>query len=120
VVYKTLVKGTPFTLGFSLECELPVRIGSEANLLINAYGAHKQKDLFFFLLQTELGDIFKLSLHFTKDEVHSIQITYFDTMPVASSLCVLKSGYLFAASEQVTLITQVKPRFLLFHRSRRG
>lgn len=26
-------------------------------------------------------------------------IKYFDTVPVASSLCVLKSGYLFVASE---------------------
>ena len=47
-----------------------------------------------------MGDLFKLSLHFTKDEVHTIQITYFDTIPVSLSICVLKSGYLFSASEQ--------------------
>jgi len=31
--------------------------------------------------------------------VEKIEISYFDTIPVASSLCVLRSGYLFAASE---------------------
>jgi splicing factor 3B subunit 3 len=31
--------------------------------------------------------------------VHTISIAYFDTIPVANSICVLKSGYLFSASE---------------------
>lgn len=98
VVYKTLQKG------YIKECEFPRRIGHEFPVITNCFGSHKQKDLFFFLLQSELGDIFKLSLHYTKDEVHLIQITYFDTIPVASSLCVLKSGYLFAASEFVHFV----------------
>ena len=29
----------------------------------------------------------------------SLKVKYFDTIPVASSLCILKSGFLFAASE---------------------
>lgn len=32
-------------------------------------------------------------------EVKSLKIKYFDTIPVATSLCILKSGFLFAASE---------------------
>jgi len=67
--------------------------------MINSFFVHKQKDLFFFLLQSELGDLYKLTLSYTKDEVHNVLVQYFDTIPPAISLCVLKSGYLFAASE---------------------
>lgn len=61
---------------------------------------------FFFLLQTEDGDLFKVSMEMQEDdegnatgEVRCIKIKYFDTIPVATSLCILKSGFLFAASE---------------------
>ncbi len=61
---------------------------------------------FFFLLQTEDGDLFKVTLDMLEDadgkttgEVKRIKIKYFDTIPVASSLCILKSGFLFAGSE---------------------
>jgi splicing factor 3B subunit 3 len=33
------------------------------------------------------------------EEVTALKIKYFDTVPVASSLCILKSGFLFVASE---------------------
>ena len=33
------------------------------------------------------------------EEVKGLKIKYFDTVPVASSLCILKSGFLFVASE---------------------
>lgn len=32
-------------------------------------------------------------------QVISINLKYFDTVPVAASMCVLKSGFLFVASE---------------------
>lgn len=61
---------------------------------------------FFFLLQTEDGDLFKVTLDMSEDdegnptgEVRRLKIKYFDTIPVASSLCILKSGFLFSASE---------------------
>ena len=61
---------------------------------------------FFFLLQTEDGDLFKVALDMVEDsdgnltgEVKRIKIKYFDTIPVANSLCILKSGFLFVASE---------------------
>lgn len=55
--------------------------------------------MFFFLAQTEQGDIFKITLEVDDDMVTEIQLKYFDTIPVATSLCVLKSGFLFAAAE---------------------
>ncbi|KAI0150038.1 CPSF A subunit region-domain-containing protein [Hypoxylon sp. NC0597] len=70
---------------------------------------HKLKggaDTFFFLLQTEDGDIFKLTFNMQEDSngnltggVRRIRIKYFDTIPVSNSLCILKTGFLFAACE---------------------
>jgi len=54
---------------------------------------------FFFLLQSEEGDLFKVTIDHQDDEVLALKIKYFDTIPVAASLCILKSGFLFAASE---------------------
>ncbi|EPS33156.1 Pre-mRNA-splicing factor rse1 [Penicillium oxalicum] len=67
---------------------------------------HKMRGAFFFLLQTEDGDLFKLTLDMVEDEngqltgeVRRLKIKYFDTVPVASSLLILKSGFLYVASE---------------------
>ncbi|POS86551.1 WD40 repeat-like protein [Erysiphe pulchra] len=61
---------------------------------------------FFFLLQTEDGDLFKVTIEMVEDdngqptgEVKLLKIKYFDTVPIASSLCILKSGFLFVVSE---------------------
>lgn len=61
---------------------------------------------FFFLLQTDDGDLFKLSIDMIEDgdgnptgEVKRLKIKYFDTVPVASSLCILKSGFLYLATQ---------------------
>ena len=54
---------------------------------------------FFFLLQTEDGDLFKVTIDHENENVNALKIKYFDTVPVASSLCILKSGFLFVASE---------------------
>ena len=57
------------------------------------------QSMFFFLAQTEQGDIFKVTLETDEDMVTEIRLKYFDTVPVASSMCVLKTGFLFVASE---------------------
>ncbi|KAI9795517.1 MAG: pre-mRNA-splicing factor rse1 [Piccolia ochrophora] len=73
---------------------------------ITAGVMHKMRGAFFFLLQTEDGDLFKVTLEMVEDdggqptgEVKRLKIKYFDTVPLASSLCILKSGFLFVASE---------------------
>lgn len=67
---------------------------------------HRMRGAFFFLLQTEDGDLFKLTLDMVEDdngqltgEVRRLKIKYFDTVPVASNLLILKSGFLYVASE---------------------
>lgn len=96
LVYKSLTTGNK-----ELRVPFPKRVGAptDRSLILNCYATHKQKDLFFFILQTELGDLLKLSLKFTQEEVHNIQLQYFDSIPPTISLCILKSGFLFGASE---------------------
>ncbi|KEH44503.1 splicing factor 3B subunit-like protein [Medicago truncatula] len=72
---------------------------AERGVLIVSAAMHKLKGGFFFLLQTEYGDIFKATLEHEGDRISELKIKYFDTIPVTSSMCVLKSGFLFAASE---------------------
>ncbi|GKA92845.1 splicing factor 3B subunit 3-like protein [Tanacetum coccineum] len=56
--------------------------------------------MFFFLLQTENADVFKVTLDHDNEHVTDLKIKYFDTIPTASAMCVMKSdGFLFAASE---------------------
>lgn len=74
-----------------VRCRLLVCIVLE--VLTNLKGA------FFFLLQSEEGDLYKVTIEHDEQDVKSVKIKYFDTVPVASGLCILKSGFLFVASE---------------------
>jgi len=60
---------------------------------------HKMRGAFFFLLQSEDGDLFKVGLDYEGEVVARLRVKYFDTVPIATSLCILKSGFLFVASE---------------------
>ncbi|KAK9470022.1 CPSF A subunit region-domain-containing protein [Dipodascopsis tothii] len=60
---------------------------------------HKMKGAFFLLLQTDEGDLFKVTVDYTERGVQAIKMRYFDTVPVAKSLNILKSGFLFVAAE---------------------
>ncbi|KAI1609413.1 pre-mRNA-splicing factor rse1 [Exophiala viscosa] len=67
---------------------------------------HKMKGQFFLLAQTEDGDLFKVTIDMAEDddgkptgEVKALKIKYFDTVPVANSLHILKSGFLFVTAE---------------------
>jgi splicing factor 3B subunit 3 len=78
----------------------------ERKRCITAGVMHKMRGAFFFLLQTEDGDLFKLTIDMVEDEsgkltgeVQRLKIKYFDTVPVATDLLILKSGFLFVASE---------------------
>lgn len=51
------------------------------------------------LLQSEYGDLYKITLAYEGDVVTELRIKYFDTIPPCTSICVLKTGFLFAASE---------------------
>ncbi|XP_055331342.1 splicing factor 3B subunit 3-like [Paramacrobiotus metropolitanus] len=71
----------------------------DRGMMFVTYAAHKTKNLFFFLLQTEQGDVFKVTLTVDDEMVSEIRMKYLDTIPVASALCILRTGFLFVASE---------------------
>ena len=59
---------------------------------------HKQKDLFFLLLQSEYGDLYKVTFELDAADpklVNNVIVTVFDTIPTANSICITKTGYLF-------------------------
>lgn len=72
-------------------------------IIIASYAVHKmkinRKTQFFFLLQSEAGDIYKVTIEHADGVVQNMTIKYFDTVPVAAAICILKSGFLFVASE---------------------
>ncbi|WVN88505.1 pre-mRNA-splicing factor RSE1 [Cryptococcus depauperatus CBS 7841] len=72
---------------------------SSRGLIIVSAVMHKIKGAFFFLLQSEDGDLYKVWIDHSGEDVVAIKIKYFDTIPVANSLCILKRGYLYVASE---------------------
>eukprot|EP00884_Botryococcus_braunii_P014212 jgi/Botrbrau1/22792/Bobra.0132s0118.1 len=71
----------------------------ERGVLIVTAAVHKSKTMYFFLLQSEYGDIYKVTLDADTETVKELKIQYFDTIPPCTSLCVLKTGFLFACSD---------------------
>ncbi|KAJ1612530.1 putative spliceosome factor [Cryptosporidium canis] len=84
-----------------LFCPYPLRFGdpSENGTMIVASSIHRLKGFFFILVQTELGDIYRVSLIHNEGIVSEMRIYYYDTIPVCNSLLVLRSGFLFASHE---------------------
>eukprot|EP00013_Stygamoeba_regulata_P021128 CAMPEP_0177656048 /NCGR_PEP_ID=MMETSP0447-20121125/15324_1 /TAXON_ID=0 /ORGANISM="Stygamoeba regulata, Strain BSH-02190019" /LENGTH=1277 /DNA_ID=CAMNT_0019160071 /DNA_START=120 /DNA_END=3953 /DNA_ORIENTATION=+ len=71
----------------------------QRGVLIVSHTTHTQRGMFFFLLQTELGDLLKVTLKNHDGVVSAICVQYFDTVPVANSMAVLRTGFLFVAAE---------------------
>lgn len=93
LLYKKLGRET-------IACDFPKRVDcpSDKPVMVVSYAKHKSSLL---LVQTELGDLFKVDLERTSSNgiVTRIRMSYLDTIPRANSLCILRSGFLFAASE---------------------
>lgn len=84
-----------------VRCVIPRRftLAAERGVLIASFASHRSKNGFFFIAQSEYGDCYKVTLDWTNRKVSELKMKYFDTIPVCSSLCVLKTGFLFAGSE---------------------
>jgi len=100
-------------LSSPLHCVVPRRSLEPATrgVLMTHLVVHKQKKgKFFGLAQSELGDVYKVSLDLQEStsistastassRVVGIHVTVFDTLPPANSLNISKKGLLFSASE---------------------
>lgn len=82
-----------------LTCAIPRRAGETRGALIVSAATHKQRDLFFVLLQSELGDLYKVSLDYSGAAVTEVKVQFFDTVPTTSAMCITKTGLLLCASE---------------------
>jgi splicing factor 3B subunit 3 len=76
-------------------------LSGDRGVLIVSSATHRTKQQFFFLAQSEYGDLYKVTVVYEKgtETVTEVKIKYFDTIPPCISICVLKTGFLFAASE---------------------
>ncbi|MFH4974589.1 hypothetical protein AB6A40_001298 [Gnathostoma spinigerum] len=86
-----------------IKCPIPRRRNElddcDRTVMIVCSATHKTKVMYFFLVQTDQGDVFKVTLESEHDIVTEMKIKYFDTIPVANAMCILKTGFLFSASE---------------------
>ena len=95
VTYKTM-DGPDVAALIPRRADLP----GDRGVLITAGAAHRTKDGCFFLLQSEYGDVYKAVLGCdAAGKVAELRLSYFDTVPVANCLAILRSGFLFSASE---------------------
>ncbi|VDO58463.1 unnamed protein product, partial [Onchocerca flexuosa] len=86
-----------------IKCPIPRRRNElddcDRTVIIVCAATHKTKLMYFFLVQTDQGDIFKVTLESEHDIVTELKIKYFDTISVSNAMCILKTGFLFTASE---------------------
>lgn len=84
---------------FSLKVPLPNRNGQKATIISGALQTLKKS--FFILLQSNFGDLYKLTIEPDGNDRDKplVSISYFDTIFQAEKLHIFKNGYLFANSE---------------------
>lgn len=75
---------------------LPKRQHSEESIITSFFVHKLKKNDFFILIQTSLGDLFKITVDSDNESITTLFATYFDSIPISRSISVLKSGFLFA------------------------
>ena len=82
-----------------LRCEFPLRERSSVSFpTIFRHILLEDSDP-TFLLQSDEGDLFKVSVSTGSDRIIRLSISYYDTLPVATSMCMMRNGLLFCAHE---------------------
>lgn len=77
-------------------------IPNERGVLIVTGTLHKLKDSFFYIIQSEYGDLYKVTMQLDSSNpkvVLDLIVQVFDALPVSNGLCITKQGMLFSASE---------------------
>ncbi|KAL4425697.1 hypothetical protein ABPG75_009713 [Micractinium tetrahymenae] len=74
-------------------------LSGERGVLITAACQMKIKTGFFIFVQSEYGDLYRVSLDYEGEQVKEVKVKYFDTIPPCTSLCLSRKGFLFAAAE---------------------
>ena len=71
----------------------------DRGVLIVSHSIFRKKATFFILLQSEYGDVYKATVVYQEATVSEVRIKYFDTIPPCAAICLMRTGFLFAASE---------------------
>ena len=76
---------------------IPIRSNTNETLIVNHVIHRLKKEYFFILVQSQLGDCFKITIDHDEvnESIENINITYFDTIPLSQSLNIFKSGFSF-------------------------
>lgn len=84
---------------FSLKVQIPRRSGQNVTIISGALQVLKKS--FFILLQSNFGDLYKLTVEADENDRSRplVAISYFDTISQAEKLHIFKNGYLYANSE---------------------
>mmetsp|Transcript_5527 Transcript_5527/g.9416 ORF Transcript_5527/g.9416 Transcript_5527/m.9416 type:complete len:369 (-) Transcript_5527:2298-3404(-) len=82
--------------------EIPKRVdmGSDVGLhIINSSGLFNENFGVIIFIQSEFGDLYKVTLDQVGQDVLGINVSYFDTIAPSTRMNLLESGYLFAAGD---------------------
>jgi splicing factor 3B subunit 3 len=89
-----------------IETLMPHRVGATldsrvSSVMVVCGTMHRHKDVFFFILCTEHGDLIKAELDWSASAgAIELRLVYFDSLPApAHALAIFRSGYLFASLE---------------------
>jgi splicing factor 3B subunit 3 len=88
-----------------IRAPLPRRhnLPEERGTLLTTGCMFKTKDTFFFLVQSEYGDLYKVTLDLGQNDgeivVNDVFVSFFDTIQPANAICLTRKGLLFVASE---------------------
>ncbi|PSC75527.1 splicing factor 3B subunit 3-like [Micractinium conductrix] len=74
-------------------------LSAERGVLIIAATQFKQKSGFYIFVQSEYGDLYRVTLDYEGEQVKELKVRYFDTIPPCQSLCLMRKGFLFGAAE---------------------
>ncbi|QLL34579.1 hypothetical protein HG536_0G04410 [Torulaspora globosa] len=87
---------------FSLKVQIPKRAEeSSQKVSIISSAIQMLKNSFFILLQSNLGDLYRLTIEANEEDRNRpvVSISYFDTIFQAEKLHIFRNGYLYANSE---------------------
>jgi len=68
-------------------------------VFISCFSSLGKGETLFMLLQTDMGDLLKVTLDSDGDQVHGLSVQYFDTIAPCTAISILRTGYMFAAAE---------------------
>lgn len=85
------------------DCPIPIRNDQidTRGVFFTCHSTFISKNLFFFLIQSEYGDLYKVTVDFMPNTttVHGLSVQYFDTINPCTQINILKPGFLWAAGE---------------------